>query len=79
VGKIIHRVNAPGIAGTVVMGMFNAVHQWVAQVHVGCGKIKLGTQYFGAIRIFAGFHIGKQAAGFLLRCGCGIGWACPVR
>ena len=35
VGPGVHRVNAPGIAGAVVVGMTDAVQHGVAHIHVG--------------------------------------------
>src|SRR5690606_21242092 len=35
VSKIVHRINTPLVACTMMMCMFDAIHQRVAQVHVG--------------------------------------------
>ena len=45
-----------------MLGVFDAVHQWVAQVHVGRSQVNLGTQYFSAIRIFTGLQAEEKEA-----------------
>src|SRR5690606_5494568 len=42
-GKIIHRVNTPLISAPVMMCMFDAVHQRIAQQQVGVGHIYFCT------------------------------------
>jgi hypothetical protein len=44
--EIIHRVDAPGIAGTVMMRVFYAVHQRIAQQHIWRCQVDLSTQDF---------------------------------
>ena len=60
VGKIVHRINTPLIAGAVVAGVFDAVHDGVTHVHVGRTQVTHGTQYAGTIREFPVFHAFKQ-------------------
>ena len=33
-GKIVHRINTPFIAGSVMMGMLDTIHQGIAQMHI---------------------------------------------
>src|SRR5690606_15054865 len=59
VGEGVHRVDAPLVAGVVVLGMAHALDRGVTQIDVGGGHIDLGTQHGGAIGQLAGLHIGK--------------------
>jgi hypothetical protein len=45
----VHRVDAPLVAGVVVLGMAHAVDGRVAQIDVGRGHVDLGAQHGGAI------------------------------
>jgi hypothetical protein len=44
VGKIVHRVNTPFVSGSVVLCVYNSVHQWVAHVHVWRSHINLSPK-----------------------------------
>ena len=57
--KIIHRVNAPFVICSVVSRMFDAIHDRVSHVHIGCAHIYLGTQYFFAVFELAMLHLFK--------------------
>ena len=60
VREVVHRVDAPFIAGAVMFGVQDAVHHRVAQVQVGRRHIDFGAQGAGAIREFAGAHALEQ-------------------
>src|SRR3989344_4019249 len=59
VGEVVVRVDAPLVTGLVVMGMADAVHDRVAQVHVRRGHVDLGTQYTGTVCELTGAHAGE--------------------
>ncbi len=55
----VHGVDAPAVAGVVVLGMLDAVDGRVAQVDVGAGHADLGAQHHAAVRMLAGAHLAK--------------------
>ena len=57
---VVHGVDAPGVAGAVVFGVADAVHQRVAQQHVGAGHVDLGAQHLGAARKLARAHAAEE-------------------
>ena len=65
VGKGVHRVDAPFVAGVVVRGAADAVNGWVAHIDVGRGHVDLGTQHSGTVGQLAVAHLAK--AGQVLR------------
>ncbi len=60
VRPIVHRVDAPRIAGAVVRGVQDAVHDRVAQVEVGRGHVNPGAERPRAVRELAGAHLRKE-------------------
>ena len=58
--KVIHWINAPGVAGSVVGHMSNTVDDRITHVHVRRCHIDLGTKNFFSIGIFAFFHFLKK-------------------
>ncbi|MCY1172027.1 hypothetical protein D9M73_121530 [compost metagenome] len=60
VGEVVVGVDAPLVAGLVVMSVADAVHDRVAQVHVRRGHVDLGPQHACAVREFTGLHAGEQ-------------------
>jgi len=60
VGVIVHRVDAPSVAGAVVAGVQDAVQDRVAHVHVPGSHVDLGPQDPGAIGEFPGPHAAEQ-------------------
>ncbi len=56
VGEVVHRVDAPGVAGTVVVLAPDAVHHRVAQVLVAGLHVDLRAQDVGAVGILPGAH-----------------------
>ena len=61
VGVVVHRVDAPLVAGAVMVGVEDAVHHRVAQVEVGRGHVDLGAQRAGAVGELAGPHASKRS------------------
>ncbi|MNQ21016.1 hypothetical protein D3C85_341160 [compost metagenome] len=59
-GEVIAGVDAPLVAGLMVMGMANAVENRIAQVHVRRGHVDFRAQGTSAIGEFAGLHAGEQ-------------------
>ena len=57
---VVHRIDAPFIAGTVVFGMQDTVHDGVAQQHVRVRHVNLGTEHFLSVGEFAGPHAGEK-------------------
>src|SRR5688572_10749198 len=58
--KVIHRVNTPGVTRTVMMCMFDTVHQGIAHVHIHMRHVYLCAQYFFAILIFSVLHLTEE-------------------
>ena len=67
VGKVVHRVDAPLVAGAVVVGVEDAVHHRVAQVDVGRGHVDLGAQRARALGELARAHALEQVQVLLHR------------
>ena len=65
VGPVVHGINAPRVAGAVVGGVYNAVHDWIAQVDVGGGHVDFGAQHAAAIGECAVFHLLEEVEVFL--------------
>ena len=57
---VVHRVDAPLVAGAVMVGVQDAVHHRVAHVEVGRRHVDLGAQGARAIGKFAGLHAREQ-------------------
>ena len=64
-GKIIHRVNAPGLAGAVVLLVQDAVEHRVAHVDVGRSHVDFRPEHIAAFRVPARAHFLEQAQAFL--------------
>ncbi len=67
VGVVVHRVDAPAVAGAVVALAADAVEDGVAHVHVGRGHVDLGAQHVGAVGELPGAHALEQVEAFLGR------------
>ena len=67
VGVVVHGVDAPAVAGAVVVGMEDAVHDGVAEHHVWVGHVDFGAQHLGAVGEFAGAHAAEEVEVFLDR------------
>ena len=59
-GEVVHRVDAPLVALTVMFGVLDAVDGRVTHVHVGAGQIDLGTQGLFAFLELTGAHPAEQ-------------------
>ena len=57
---VVHRIDAPFVAGAVMLCVQNAVHHRVAHVEVGRRHVDFGAQGAGAIGKFAGLHALEQ-------------------
>ncbi len=66
-GEVIHRIDAPGVAGVVVLGVHDPIEHRIAQVHVGRRHVDLGAQHALAFLELAGPHPGEQVEVFLHR------------
>ena len=58
--EVVHGIDAPLVAGAVVVRVLDAVHQRVAQQQVGVRHVYFGAQHLLAVGILAGTHVGKQ-------------------
>ena len=58
--EVVHRVDAPLAALTVMLGVLDAVDSRVTHVHVGAGQIDLGTQGLFALLELTGTHPAEQ-------------------
>src|SRR5690606_14906942 len=63
--KVVHRINAPLVAGSVMVRVLDAIHNRVAHVHIGVSHVDLGAEYLFAVLELAGPHVGKQGEIFL--------------
>ena len=62
---VVHRVDAPRVAGPVVGRPADPVERRIAHVHVGRRHVDLCAQHQRAVREFAGPHPGEQVEAFL--------------
>src|SRR5262245_8785167 len=65
VREVVARVDLPGIAGTRMMRMQDAIERRVAQVDVAGGHVDLGAQDAGAVGELAGAHAAEEIEVFL--------------
>ena len=63
--EVVHGVDAPFVAGAVMVRMLDAVEDGVSHEHVGMGHVDLRPQYFFTVLVFAGLHIGEELEVFL--------------
>ena len=64
-GEIVHRVDAPFVAGAMMRLIGDAVDRGVAHVHVGRGHVDLRTENITALGELAGAHIAEKLQAFL--------------
>ena len=64
-GEIVHRINAPLVAGVMMLGVPDPVEHRVAQPDVGRRHVDLRAQRAGAVGKLAGFHARKKVEVFL--------------
>ena len=67
VGKVVHGVDTPSIAGALVGRMANAINHRVTHVQVGRRHINLQPRHMATIRKFTGAHALKQIQIFVNR------------
>ena len=65
VGKVVHGVDAPLVALTVMVHMPDAVENGVAHIEVAGGKVDFGTEGVTVILKFAGTHPGEEVQALL--------------
>ena len=59
-GEVVHGVDAPLVALTVMLGVFDTVDGRVTHIHVGAGQIDLGAQGLFAFLELTGTHPAEQ-------------------
>ena len=64
---VVHRVDAPAVAGVVVRGVADAVEHRVAQPHVGSAHVDAGPQRARTVGELAGAHALEQVEALLDR------------
>ena len=60
VRPVIHRVDAPLVAGALVVQVADPIHRRIAQVEVGVRHVDLGAQHLRAVGELTGFHAAEQ-------------------
>ena len=65
VREIVHRIDAPLLAGAVMLGVQDAVHHRIAQVEIGRSHVDFGAKGARAIGEFAFAHALEQIEIFL--------------
>src|SRR5215203_5751096 len=59
-GKVVHWINAPLVPRAIMMGMADAIEQWVTHLHVGGSHVNLGAQHMRAIGKLTSPHAAKE-------------------
>ena len=67
VRPVVHRVDFPGAAGPVMLGVHDPVHDRVAHIEVGRGHVDLRPERLRAVGKLAGLHPGEEVEVFLDR------------
>ena len=57
VGVVVHRINAPLVAGAVVAGVLDPVEDRVTEHHVRRSHVDLGAEHFLPVGIFPCLHL----------------------
>jgi hypothetical protein len=57
---VVHRIDAPGVAGAVVVGVADPVEQRIAHLHVRRRHVDLRPQHAGAVGELAGPHAAQE-------------------
>ena len=60
VGEVVHRIDAPLVAGAVMVRELDAVQQRVAEHHVGMGHVDLRAEDLLPFRVLAGAHLAEE-------------------
>ena len=61
---VVHRIDAPFVAGVVVMGAADTVDDGVAHIDIACRHIDFQAQGFAAVGELAVFHACEQVEVF---------------
>ena len=65
--KIVHRIDAPFIAGIMMTHMSNPVYNRISHIDIRACHIYFGTKHFFTVSIYAVFHVLKQLKVFFNR------------
>ena len=57
---VVHRIDAPGVAGAMMGRVADPIERRIAHVEVGRRHVDLGAQHVGAVGELAGAHPGKE-------------------
>ena len=60
VGVVVHRVDAPFVAGAVMRRVLDAVHDGIAEHHVGRSHVDLSPEHLLAVGILAVSHLAEK-------------------
>ncbi len=60
VGVVVHGIDAPFVAGAVMFGVQDAVHDGIAQVEIGRRHVDFGAEGAAAVGELAGLHAGEE-------------------
>ena len=60
VGKVIHRIGIPLRSCAMMRGMDDAIHDRIAEMHIGVGHIEFGTEHHRAFHGFGGIHLVEE-------------------
>ena len=60
VSVVIGGIDTPFVAGAVMFGMTNSVHDRVTEEHVSVAHIDFCAEYVGAVGEFAGAHAAEE-------------------
>ena len=64
-GKVVHRIYAPFVPGSMMMNMSNTVNNRIAHIEVGGSHIDFCTQNHSSVGEFTCRHSPKQVKAFL--------------
>ncbi len=60
VRPVVHRVDAPRVARAVMSDLLDAVHERVAELHVGRAHVDLRAEHVRALVVLAGAHLAEE-------------------
>ena len=66
-GEVIHRIDAPRLAGIVMFGVQDPIDHRIAHVEVGRGHVDFGAQHAIAFLELTGAHAAEEVEVFLQR------------
>ena len=65
--EIVHRIDAPGVPGMMMLGVYDPVQDGIAQIHVGRRHINFGPEHPAPVGKLAASHPPEQFKIFLRR------------